>query len=332
MRGRVDITRHTSRLLEGNALGDPIERDVIVYLPEAYDDGGRYPVVMVLPGFGSTHRNLVSFDLWRPNLVQLFDGLVARRESPPAILVLPDASTRLGGSQFLDSTSTGRYQSYLVDEVLPLVDATYRTIPTREARAVLGRSSGGFGALRLGMDRPEAFSVLGSHAGDAAFETSLRPMFASAALAYERAGGVAAFLEGVTAKGPKGSDFDPLFFLAAAAAYAPDPNAPFPHVRLPFDPRTAEIDHEAWARYLEHDPVCRIPAAGDALRGMHAIFVDAGNGDEYGLQFASRQVVAALRAVGADVRYEEFEGGHRGTSHRYAVSLPVAVRALARER
>lgn len=332
MNGRLERTRLVSRVLEGNRLDDPIDREVIVYLPPSYDLGGRYPIVMILAGFGGTNRTLVNEDLFRPNVAQIFDRLVTTEASSPAILVLPDACTRFGGSQFLDSPSTGRYQTYLADEVIAHVDATYRTIPTREARAVVGRSSGGFGALRLGMDRPEVAAVVASHAGDAAFEVSLRPLIPTAARVFDQAGGVGPFVQRVLAKGPSGSDFDALFFVAAAAAYAPEPDAPFPHVALPFDPRTAIVDEEVWARFLEHDPIARIPAQADAVRDLDAIYVDAGDADEYGLQFAARQLVDAFAAAGVTVHYEEFEGGHRGTNHRYELSLPFVVRALARER
>jgi enterochelin esterase family protein len=332
MNGRLERTRLVSRVLDGNRLGDPIDREVIVYLPPSYDSGGRYPIVMVLAGFGGTNRTLVNEDLFRPNVVQIFDRLVTSEASSPAILVLPDACTRFGGSQFLDSPATGRYQTYLADEIIAHVDATYRTIPTREARGIVGRSSGGFGALRLGMDRPDVAAVIASHAGDAAFEVSLRPLIPTAARVFDQAGGVAAFLQRVLAKGPSGSDFDALFFAAAAAAYAPEPGAPFPHLALPFDARTAEVDEEVWARFLEHDPIARIPAQADAVRDLDAIYVDAGDSDEYGLQFAARQLVDAFAAAGVTAHYEEFEGGHRGTNHRYELSLPFVVRALARER
>lgn len=329
---RVETVRVESTLLGDNHLRDPSERDLLVCLPPGYDESARrYPVVMVLPGFGSNHRSLLAYDIWKPSLSERFERLVEAGTCAPAILVLPDAITRWGGSQFVDSAATGRYQSYLADEIFAEVDRRFRTIPKREARAVAGRSSGGFGALRLGMDRPDVVAAIGSHAGDAAFEVSLRPMFTAAAIAYERAGGVEAFCARVSEEGPSGRDYDPLFFVAAAAAYAPEPEEPPPHAALPFDPRTAEPIDEVWQRWLAEDPVRRIEASADALRSMQLVFLDAGDADEHGLQFAARQLVAGLSAIGAPVVYEEFSGGHRGTSHRWDVSLPRLIGALARD-
>lgn len=329
MRGTIEVVEVRSRVLEGNRLGDPTTRELLVYLPPGHAESGRrLPTVTVLPGFGSNHRSLIAYDIWKPNLVQRFERLLETGQCRPALLVMPDAITRWGGSQFLDSDATGRYQTYLAEEIVAAVDQRFRTIPKREARAVVGRSSGGFGALRLGMDRPDLFSVLGSHAGDAAFEVSLRPFFTACAIAYEQAGGVTSFCERVTRDGPSGRDYDPLFFVAAAAAYAPEPSAPPPHAALPFDPRTAEPLPDVWERWLAQDPVRRVDAAADALRSMRLVFLDAGNVDEYGLQFAARQLADAMRRVGAPVEHQEFEGGHRGTSWRYDASLPLLIDAL----
>lgn len=331
LRGTLTSSRFASGCLEGNRLGDPTERDVWIYVPPGHDGGPRLPTVMVLPGFGATHRSMLGFSPWEPNLVERFERLLDAGACAPAILVLPDAMNRWGGSQFVDSAGTGRYQTYLAEEVVAHVDARYPTIPEREARAVVGRSSGGFGALRLGMDRPEIFSVLGSHAGDAAFEVSMRPMLTSAAIAIDRDGGLPAFAERIARTGPRGqSDFDGVFVLAASAAYSPDPDGPAPWAALPFDPRTAALRPEVWSRWLRHDPVVRLPDATDALRTMRHVFLDAGDRDEHGLQFAARVLADGLRDLGVPVTHQEYDGGHRHTSYRYDESLPILVAALAR--
>ena len=68
---------------------------------------------------------------------------------PPALLVLVDGFTRLGGSQYVDSIHNGDYATYTVRDVVGHVDARYRTIAAEGGRAVLGKSSGGFGAMHL---------------------------------------------------------------------------------------------------------------------------------------------------------------------------------------
>jgi len=325
MHGRLVRSPHDSKCLKGNHLGDPHLRDVLVYVPPG---DGPFPVVMMLPGYAATHHNIVSYRLWQPNTIDVFDRQIAAGESKPAIVVLPDCMTRWGGSQFLDSPATGAYQTYL-EEVFAHVDGNLPTIQSREARAVVGRSSGGFGALRLAMDRPELVSVVGSHAGDVGFEISMRPMFVSAAIGLEQAGGLEAFCAALPDGGPRGSaGFDAAFVVAASAAYAPEPERPLPSCALPFDPRTAELVPEVWARWLSHDPLGRVLTSRAALAEMALVFVDAGNRDEHGLAFSARLLAEGLAEVGANVVHEEYEGGHRGTSFRYERSLPLLVDAL----
>lgn len=327
LHGRLDRLNFDSRLLGDNPLGDPSRRDVYVYTPPGYeDDSRRYPSVMLLAGYGGTHHSLVAFDPFSPNVVERFDRLVAAGQCQPALLVLPDAIDRWGGSQFIDSTATGRYQQYLADEVVPFVDARYRTIPERSGRAIAGRSSGGFGALRMGLDRPEVFAAIGSHAGDCAFELSILPELREAAIAYDRAGGVAAFIEAFT-RDPGRNSFTAMMIIAYAAAYAPEPDAPPPQAALPFDPRTGLLVPEVWGRWLAHDPLQRVLQDDSAFSGTSLLFIDAGNRDEHGLHFGGRLLVDALSGRNLPLRYEEFDGGHRGTGHRYDVSLPALVAA-----
>lgn len=328
LNGRLVESRFESRCLEGNVLGDPVVRDVIVYLPPGYDDTKRFPLVLMLPAFAATHRSALGFDPWKPNTVETLDAQITHGECPPIILALPDCMTRWGGSQYVDSTATGRYQTYLADEVIPHLDANFRTIPDREARGVVGRSSGGFGALRLAMDRPDVVSAVASHAGDAAFDVSMRPMLTRAAIAIDQAGGLRPFAERVATEGPKGPfDFDAVCVLASSAAYAPV-DGPAPHCELPFDTRTATIN-ASWERWLANDPLVRAASSADALRQMKGVFLDAGETDEHGLQFAARALADALSSAGAPVEHEEHPGGHRGTSWRYGVSLPKVARLLS---
>jgi enterochelin esterase family protein len=331
LRGRLETPLLRSALLRGNPLGDPTEREVLVYLPPSYDETKprRFPIVVVLPAFGAMHRTLASFRLWEKNVFEIFESLLVRAACPEAILVVPDAVNRWGGSQFLDSPATGAYQSHVVDEVVPFVDQLYRTIPHREARAIVGRSSGGFGALRIGIDRPDAFAAIGSHAGDALFEASLRPDFTSVATTLDRAGGLEAFVARIGAEGPRGdADFTALALVAYAAAYAPDMGSPLPHAALPFDPRTALVVPEVWARFLDHDPVVLLERFPDAMKRADLVYLDAGDRDEHGLQFGARRIAELLRARDATVVHEEFPGGHRGTTQRFESSLPRLLEVL----
>ncbi|MCU0673608.1 MAG: alpha/beta hydrolase-fold protein [Myxococcota bacterium] len=119
LHGRLVETRVAGRSLAGNLLGDPAERDLLVYLPPDYDTSQRrYPVVMLLPGFAATHRSMVAWTPWKRSTIEALDDQIVRGECAPTIVAMPDSTTRFGGSQFLDSPVTGRHQSYLAEEIV----------------------------------------------------------------------------------------------------------------------------------------------------------------------------------------------------------------------
>jgi hypothetical protein len=156
----------------------------------------------------------------------------------------------------------------------------------------------------------------------------MRPMLTTAAIAFDLAGGLHAFAEEVPTSGPQNAtQFDAIFVLAAAAAYSPSSGG-FPHAELPMNPSTGELRQDVWAQWLEHDPLSRVDASLAALQKMSLIYVDAGNRDEHGLHFAARMLNEALIRHELPVHYDEYDGGHRGTSWRYEVSLPQIVEAL----
>ena len=130
------------------------------------------PSIYVIQGYSGQVDMWLARSPFEPTLIERMDAMFAARECAPAIFVFVDAWTSLGGSQFLNSTSTGRYMDYLCDEVVAFVDGRYPTIADRRHRGLAGKSSGGYGAMVVSMLRPDVFGALASHAGDALFECS----------------------------------------------------------------------------------------------------------------------------------------------------------------
>src|ERR687883_449209 len=162
IRGRFDEHTIESELLRGNPLGDPYRRPLWVYVPPGYDDDPkrRYPSIYVLQGLTGQldmWRNRVAF---RRTFPELLDEL-----APACLVVFVDAWTSLGGSQFIDSPGTGRYGSYLCDEAVAFVDERYRTLSEPAHRGIMGKSSGGYGAMVTPMLRPDRFGGLATPAG-----------------------------------------------------------------------------------------------------------------------------------------------------------------------
>src|SRR5215475_12832730 len=170
--GRMEERTITSESLRGNPLGDPHERPVLVYLPPGYDDepARRYPVVYVIMGYGGHVTMWRNRSAFRQPFIETADQVFAARSAPPALVVYVDAWTSYGGSQYVDSPGTGRYHSYLCDDVVSWVDQNYRTLAEPAHRAISGKSSGGFGAMITPMLRPDLFGALATHAGDALYE------------------------------------------------------------------------------------------------------------------------------------------------------------------
>jgi S-formylglutathione hydrolase FrmB len=324
--GQLEEHVIVSELLRDNPLGDPHERPLWVYLPPGYDDDPdrRYPAVYVIQGYAghlTMWRNRVPF---RQPFPETADAVFARAEAPPALVVYVDAWTSYGGSQFVDSPGTGRYHSYLCDEVVPWVDGRYRTLAEPAHRAIMGKSSGGFGAMITPMLRPDLFGALATHAGDALYELSYIPGFAKAVrLLRDYDADIWRWWEEFRSRVAftKEADMVLLEVLGVAACFSAHEDG---SVELPFDPRTGAVRDDAWARWLDWDPVRMVPRYAGALRSLRAIWIDAGTRDENYLDLGADAFRAALREIGvADevIRFELFDAGHGGIEYRYPLSL-----------
>src|SRR5262245_56150942 len=111
--GRLEERTIVSELLRGNPLGDPHERPLWVYLPPGYDDStDHYPCVYVIQGYTGHVAMWFNRTPFRRPFPELADEVFKDPAHPKAIIVLADAWTSLGGSQFIDSPGTGRYHTY----------------------------------------------------------------------------------------------------------------------------------------------------------------------------------------------------------------------------
>lgn len=328
-KGRYEEHRFESELLKNNPLGDPASRPLWVYLPPGYDDAAdrRYPSIYVIQGLTGQvdmWRNRTSF---RRNFPELADAQFAAGAAPPCILIYVDCWTSVGGSQFLDSPGTGRYHSYLCDEIVPWVDRHYRTMADSSHRGIMGKSSGGYGAMVTPMLRPDLFGGLATHAGDALFELSYASAFPKSVrtLRDKYSGSFEAFWKDFRSRPAfsKEGDGELLNDWCMAACYSTDGDGT---VRLPYDPHTGKLIPEVWERWLRWDPVRMVPQHAEALRKMRAIYIDAGKRDQFWLDLGAEAFRRELEAVGVtDVYFELFDATHDMIEYRY----PVAVKYLA---
>lgn len=123
-----------------------------IYLPPDYQSSNRrYPVVYLLHGLSDNEMGWIQFG----EVNTIADKAIADREIPPVIIVMPDG----GVTWYInDSQNQYRWNDMFTQEFIPYIDATYRTRPAKEFRAIAGLSMGGYGALINALLHPDLFS------------------------------------------------------------------------------------------------------------------------------------------------------------------------------
>jgi enterochelin esterase-like enzyme len=354
--GTLVVLEHDSRILRGNPLGDPHRRKLAVWLPPQYDAGRRerFPVLYDLVGFtgaGLAHANWRAFN---ENVPERAARLIREQKMGPAIIVLPDCFSALGGNQYVNSSAIGNYADYLTGEIIPFVDGEFRTLASRAHRGCFGKSSGGYGAILHGMKYAKHWGAIADHSGDAYFDFVYRhdwpntlnelakyrlpkrkpgPQTISRSRKLESGlddGRVGRFLRHVWKKDKvSGKEVMCLMNLCMAATYDPDPRAPN-GFRLPFNADTGELIAQRWRRWLANDPVNLVARYRANLKSLRGIYLDCGWRDQYHIQYGSRILSQRLAQAGIRHRYEEFDDDHSDIDYRMDVSLPFLTRALMR--
>jgi len=357
--GTVVVLEHVSKVLRDNALRDPHERKLAVWLPPQYDEGAtrgrgkRFPVFVDMAGFTGSGLSHVAWKNFSENVPERAARLVHEGKMGPAILVFPDCFTALGGNQYVNSSAIGNYADYLTKEIVPFVDREFRTLASREHRGCFGKSSGGYGAIIHGMKYASTWGAIADHSGDSYFDfvyhhdwpntlnelAKYRPRKAVPgrydARKMEKGadrglddGRVRGFLEAVWAK-PKLSmaEGHAIMNLCMAASYDPDPKAPN-GFRLPFNLETGEMLGKRWERWQANDPVNMVTKYRKNLASLRGIYIDCGSRDQYHIHYGTRILSKNLAAAGIRHTYEEFDDNHSDVDYRMDVSLPFLYKAL----
>ncbi len=152
-------------------------KTVNLYLPPGYDEGDNtYPVIYLLRGHQSEWTDVSNPLRKGRGAQQIADQLIMSGAIPPVILAMPPLSSddrkvitlginlpnpkRAGDHP---GVGPGRFEEFLVREVIPEIDRRYRTIPLREYRGVDGFSLGGFAGVSLALRFPELFASVGAY-------------------------------------------------------------------------------------------------------------------------------------------------------------------------
>jgi len=329
--GTVTVLRHKSEILKNNPLGDKFIRDVCVYLPPGYEENTqKFPVIYCLTGFTGRGKMLLNDNAFVPNMAERIDRLISENKIKPMIVVMPDCFTFYGGSQYINSSATGDYEDYLTAEIVPFVDANFRTITDKNSRAVMGKSSGGYGALIMATRHADIFGLACSTSGDAYFEFCYLPDFAKAfrAIKGNPQKLVEKFWDEEANKGK--DDFAGLNVIGMSACYSPNPMSEL-GFDLPFDLETGEIRFDVWEKWLAHDPVRLVEKSAENLRSLKLLYIDAGTRDEFALDLGARILCKKLREFDIPHLHEEFDDGHMQISYRYNRSLELISQTFERQ-
>ena len=135
-----------------------LDRDMpyYIYLPPDYGTAGRrYPVMYMLHGGGGDREEWVAY-----GLIDAADQQIQTGSLSPMIIVLPQGDK----DWWTNHTGDGpKWGDYVINDLVPHIDRTYRTLRDRSARAIGGLSMGGWGALQLAFNHPRVFGVVGAH-------------------------------------------------------------------------------------------------------------------------------------------------------------------------
>jgi enterochelin esterase-like enzyme len=294
----VEHIKVHGKALEGNLEGDSPDRDVTIYLPPSYatDRTRRFPVVYLLHGYGGRDD---TFNGRLATLPDSEDKLIAAGAAKELIVVTPNAFSLHKGSMYSNSVTTGDWETYVARDLVAYMDGHYRTIPNRMSRGLAGHSMGGYGAVRIGMKRPDVFSslyLMSSCCLNAQLNPRPESMAAAEAIKTREAAEETA----------RGRGFGPSVNLAEGAAWSPNPTNPPLYLDLPVKDGTVQPD--IVAKWAANAPLAMVAQYIPNLKMYHAIAMEVGTND--GLLATNKELEQTFTRFGVSHTYEEYDGDH----------------------
>lgn len=299
--GRVVVDTVRARALRGNLAGDPVQREVWIYLPPSYerDRSRHFPVLYLLHGMTSHPRE------WLDGSYQGFDLRVAMdslaRQGHEYLVVTPYADNAWGGPFYVNSVAFGRWDDFVGRELVGYVDGKYRTMRDRRHRGLAGQSMGGFGALSLAINHSATFANV------YAMSPCCLAMVGELGAAHPVWQGASSLALGTKPRNVAESIVRDLSVVFAPTYRSTAPLA-VPYVVRGAQVRNVPAVQRTWRRYMPTDRVAREPAA---LKTMCGIVIDYGAQDQIpSVVEGARAFAAALAKAGIAHTVESYDGGH----------------------
>ena len=291
-----------SKALSKNPWKDSSVRRNPVLVPDVITK--KTPFVFVLSGFSSNGSKKFAWKSFGENTVQELMSLVSEGQAPNAIYIYVDAYTYWGGSQFINSEGMGHYEDYMLE----LYYAARKEFSAAcGSCAVVGGSSGGYGALHLGSKYPELFQYIGAIAPDSNFDIALLPDIYMSDTYYRSKG-----LKGLMDERKQGKFFKRksshhiINALAMGLCYCSNGKK---DIEWPVS-KNGDVDKKIWNQWKKHDPLNFLSKRKLKLKETKGIYLTVGNKDEFNLHFGSRKISELLKENKIKHEYSEFNGGH----------------------
>lgn len=292
---KLDLTLHSKSL--------NMDRRVQVYLPEGYDEKREsgYPVIYFLHGAGQNSYG-------EGQLFSIFNRMINQRAILPVIIVKPDGSCPpWGASYFTNSELYGKFEDYIVYDVVGFIDSAFHTIDSRDKRAIMGWSMGAYGAMKSALKHPDIYCGVVAHAG----MLNLRM--------------VSQFFPGILSEngGTPVSGYHPdagfwtLGSFRMTGAFSPNPANPPYLVDYPLDPMGNWIE-SIWDRWSMNS--CPALARSLTPEDDLAIYFDCGLEDETLSYLFNSSFADSLDLLGLPYEFRSFHGDHNATG-RYPIGL-----------
>lgn len=298
---QMQVMRWESRVLKANPLHDPTLRSVAVFLPAQAMPGGRLPIIYYLPGYDDSSANfIVHSNIWL-NFTQRLAN-----EVTPVVFVVVDGRTRWGGSQYLNSPAQGNYEDYICNEIVPTVEARFPATMNGVRRIVAGHSSGGFGALRLGMARQQLFDAVIALSPDSDFLVSHLPLVRIAAVTNAPLAEIED-LESGKLPPPRNGDLD--YAVGLSAAYVPQGVLHPGRFDWLYD-RRGNFREAVWQRWLDNDPLTIVERNPHAFGPGQSVYLDGAAQDQFSANVGARKIYEALRKRRVRCTFYEPPGHH----------------------
>lgn len=299
----TDILEFTSTNLQSNPLHDPATRRALICAPSNLASNTPAPIVYYLPGFGnSADRFIKNKAMW-----QVFTEKVSK-EVMPMRLVIVDGHDHWGGSQYVNSSAQGNYADYICNELVTRIEARF-TIPNSGVRRIIaGHSSGGFGALRLGLYRPRLFDGIIAMSPDSYFQVTHLPLVQVPSCSNAPLSEIDELMHAGGSK-PLPKDGDLVYAIALCAAYCPvGPSHPGDFEWL-YDEHH-QWRPEVWRLWIDADPLTIVQKNKNAFLPTQSVFLEGAAQDQYKANIGARAIYEVVKNRPARSTFREPPGKH----------------------